>query len=506
MLKRLLVKGMATTLKQRVFAGTLWMAVISLGQQVLAFVVQIVLARLLVPKDYGVVALVMTIGSFAVVFSTAGIATALVQRKELPRSIIDAAAVITGGIAIILGGVIFFSASWVSNFYGLPEMSFLLRLVAVDVFLKVMVSLYDSLMLRDMRYRTLSIMTFTSLTIQAVISILLASWGWGAKSLVIGYLCGSSTLLLMFVAATRYVPRSLGDFKSVGGVFRFGAWILLGRMANQAAMVLDQMVIARVLNATSLGLIDVSKKLAGIVPGTFLGFAGRVTLPVFSRWQDDLQRIEAAYWRGLRLNMLIVFPICVLVGLFSYQILSLLYGMKWLEGDILMKILAIQVAVVSIDAGYSSSVINAIGKPKFGTIVMVISLFLIPGFVYIGSFWGMVGVAWGMVAYGAVFFVVNQLVLRYLCRFRISRIPVMFMRALITVSPMLAGGIVLILCGALPCGQPPAVLSFDWFMLGLRTAGSALACLGVYFVTAYFIMRDDALFLWNGICGALKRK
>ena len=117
------------------------MAVISFGQQVLAFVVQVVLARLLVPKDYGVVALVMTIGSFAVVFSTAGIATALVQRKELPRSIIDAAAVITGGIAIVLGGAIFFSSSWVSSFYGLPEMSFLLRLVAVDVFLKVMVSL-----------------------------------------------------------------------------------------------------------------------------------------------------------------------------------------------------------------------------------------------------------------------------------------------------------------------------------------------------------------------------
>ena len=198
--------------------------------------------------------------------------------------------------------------------------------------------------------------------------------------------------------------------------------------------------------------------------------------------------------------------ICVLVGVFSYQILSLLYGTKWIEGTMLMKILAIQVAVVSIDAGFSSSVINAIGKPKFGTIVMVISLFLIPGFVYVGSFLGMVGVAWGMVAYGAVFFVVNQLVLRYLCRFRISRLPAMFMRALITVSPMLVGGIVLILCGALPRGQPPAVLSFDWFMLGLRTAGSVLVCLGLYFVTAYFIMRDDALFLWIGICGALKRR
>ena len=497
---------MSDSLKQRVFTGTLWMATISFGQQVLAFVVQIVLARLLVPKDYGVVALVMTIGSFAVVFSTAGIATALVQRRELPRPVIDAAATITGGIAILLGGSIFVASNVIASYYALPEMAFLLRLVAFDVFLKVMISLYDSLMLRDLRYRALSIRTFTSVMIQSAVSILLAAWGYGAKSLVIGYLSGSITLLTMSIVATRYVPRSFGDFGEVRGVFKFGAWILLGRIVNQAAVVLDQMVIAKVLNAFSLGLINVSKNLTGIVPNTIVGFAGRVTLPIFSRWQDDLPRIELAYWRGLRINMMVVFPVCVLVGLFSHQILSLLYGAKWLDGDILMKILAVQVAVVSIDSGYSGSVINAIGKPKYGTIVMVISLFLIPGFVYVGSFWGMIGVAWGMVAYGAVFFVVNQLILRYLCRFRISRIPAMLMRALITVLPMLVGGIGLVLCGVLPCGRPPAVLSFDWFMLGLRMVGSVLACLCVYCVTAYLIMRDDFLFMWNGVCVALKRK
>lgn len=497
---------MVTSLKQRVFSGTLWMSAISFGQQVLAFCVQIVLARLLVPKDYGVVAIVMTIGSFAVVFSNAGIATALVQRKELPRQVVDAAAVITGSLAIILGGSIFLSSRWIASFYDLPEMVFLLHLVALDVFLKVMISLYDSLMLRDLRYRTLSIMTFSSVIIQSVISIVLAAYGLGAKSLVIGYLFGSVALLGMSVLATRYVPRSLGDFQEVKGVFRFGFWIFLGRIVNQSAVVLDQMVIARVLNAVSLGLIDVSKKLVGIIPNTILGFAGRITLPIFSRWQDDIKRIESAYWRGIRINMLIIFPICTMVGLFSYQILSLLYGAKWIAGNMLMKILAIQVAVMSIDAGYSGSVINAIGKPKYGTIVMVISLFLIPGFVYVGSFWGVNGVAWGMVAYGIVFFVINQLALHLLCGFRLSTIPGIFMRALITVFPMVGCGMALMLCGVIPSGEPPAVLSFDWFMLGLRTAGSALACLGVYFVTAYFLMRDDALFLWNGICGALKRK
>ena len=497
---------MSVSLKQRVFTGTLWMAAISFGQQVLAFVVQIVLARLLVPKDYGVVALVMTIGSFAVVFSTAGIATALVQRKELPRSVIDAAATITGGIAILLGGSIFVARDAIASYYGLPEMSFLLQLVAVDVLLKVMISLYDSLLLRDLRYRALSIRTFLSVIIQSAVSIMLAAWGCGAKSLVFGYLSGSITLLTMSIIATRYIPRSLGDFGEVKGVFKFGAWILLGRIVNQAAVVIDQMVIARVLNAASLGLINVSKNLTGIFPNTIIGFAGRVTLPVFSRWQDDLPRIETSYWRGLRINMLIVFPICVLVGLFSYQILSLLYGTKWLAGEILMKVLAIQVAVFSIDAGYSSSVINAIGKPKYGTIVMFASLFLIPGFVYAGSFWGSVGVAWGMTAYGCAFFVINQVILRHLCRFKLSNIPTIVSKALITVLPMFFVGVLILQSGLLYSGHPPSVLSLDWFVLGVQTAGCAFLCLFVYCITAYCIMREDVLFLWNGIHGALKRK
>lgn len=497
---------MSASLKQKVFMGTLWMAAISFGQQVFAFVVQIVIARLLVPKDYGVVALVMTIGSFAVVFSTAGIATALVQRKELPRPVIDAAATITGGIAILLGGSIFIANKAIASYYNLPEMAFLLRLVALDVFLKVMISLYDSLMLRDLRYRALSIRTFTSVLIQSGVSIMLASWGYGAKSLVIGYLSGSITLLAMSIIATRYIPRSLGDFREVKGVFKFGAWILIGRIVNQAAVVLDQMVIARVLNAASLGLINVSKNLTGIFPNTIIGFAGRVTLPVFSRWQDDLSRIETAYWRGLRLNMMIVFPICVIVGLFSYQILSLLYGTKWLAGDVLMKILAIQIAFVSIDSGYSVSVINAIGKPKFGTIVMFVSLFLLPIFVYMGSYWGCIGVAWGLTFCYGVFFIVNQLVLRHLCRFRLSNIPKIVLRALVTVLPMFIIGMGIVHCGFLPHENPPVVLSVEWFMLGLRTAGSALVCLFIYCATAYLTMRDDVLFMWNGVMGALKRK
>ncbi len=122
------------SIKKTVFSGTLWMATISCGQQVLQFLLQIVLARLLVPHDYGAAAIVMCVCAFATVFSSAGIGVALVQRKELPDSVKDAAAVITGGMALLLGGIVFAVSGWIAVCYKLPELLLLFRIAAIDIF------------------------------------------------------------------------------------------------------------------------------------------------------------------------------------------------------------------------------------------------------------------------------------------------------------------------------------------------------------------------------------
>ena len=481
------------------------MAVISGCQQVMALVVQIVLARLLIPHDYGVAALVMTIDSFAVVFSTAGIGTALVQRKDLSLATVDAAAVITGGMAVALGGILFFASDDISLYYALPEMSFLLKIAAIDILLKVMCSLYDSLLLRELRYKVLSLRTFISLIVQSVVSIILATHGFGAKSLVISYVTGSVTQLILCISATRYIPRTFGDYKAVKGIFKFGSWILLGRLANQAAHVLDQMIVAKFLNASALGLVNVSKRVTSIFPLTFLGFVGRVTLPVFSKWQDDLERIEKAYWMGLRINMMIVFPLCLLTGLFSYQILMLLYGTKWLAGEYVMKVLSFHVALTSIDTGYCNSVLYATGNPRYSTIVTLISLFLIPSLIYIGSFWGVIGIAWGMVSYIGAFIVINHLVLKYLCRFRISKLPLLILRSVVFLVPMFVAGYSLIALHVAPRYEiVPKVLSPEWFFLAIRMVGCAIVCMIVYIVTIYFMSKSEFMFLLNGILNTVR--
>ena len=172
---------MVQSFEKKAFSGSLWMAGVSFGQQIVQFAVQIVLARLLLPRDYGVAALVMTIGSFAVVFSSAGIGAALVQRKDLTRDMIDASAVITAGLACALGLAIFCLSDFASRFYEISELSFLLKIVGLDVFLKVMISLYDSLMLREMMFRAAAVRNLAGLLLQAAVSVFLASRGLGAK-------------------------------------------------------------------------------------------------------------------------------------------------------------------------------------------------------------------------------------------------------------------------------------------------------------------------------------
>lgn len=494
------------SIKKTVISGTLWMAVVSCSQQVIQFVVQIVLARLLVPHDYGAAAIVMCVCMFATVFSSAGIGTAIVQRKELPDSVKDAAAVITGGMALLMGGLVFAISGWIAVWYKLPELSVLFRIAAIDIFLKVMISLYDSLMLRALQYKALSFQTFIGLLFQGCVSIALAKFGWGARSLVIGYVCGSVVQLILCVAVTHYLPRSYGNLREVVDVFKFGGWVLLGRIANQAAVTLDQVIVARFLNAASIGLINVSKNLSSLLPNTAMGFSGRVTLPVFSRWQDDIRRVELNYWRGVRMQLMIAAPICVIVALCSYQLLSLLYGTKWLAGNMVMKIYALQAAVWSIEGSLTSSVINALGKPKLGTLVLVGSLFLIPICSYIGAQSGIIGVSWAFVVFAIVVVVVDQFVLWRQFKFRVGNLFLAILRQAIAMLPMLGVGYLILCLGFMPYGTPPAMLSVSWFGLAGKLMAYGIFCLLVYGLTARFVLREDFLYAWKGIADALRRK
>ena len=495
-----------TSIKDRVFSGTLWMAAISFGQQILQFVLQIVLARLLLPHDYGAAAIVMTVCVFATVFSSAGIGTAIVQRKELPDSVKDAAAVITGGMALLLGGVVFTLSGLIASFYKLPELSILFRIAAIDIFLKVMISLYDSLMLRALQYRSLSVRAFIGLVVQGVVSIILARIGWGARSLVIGYVSGSFVQLVLCVGVTRYIPHSYGSFHEVVDVFKFGGWVLLGRIANQAAATLDQVIVARFLNAASIGLINVSKHLSSILPNTIIGFSGRITLSVFSRWQEDIQRIESNYWRGVRVQLMIATPLCALVALCSYQILALLFGAKWLAGTSVMKIYALQATIIAMEGSMTGSVINAMGKPKFGTLILVGSLFLMPLCSYTGSQFGIIGVAWAFVGYAIVVVVADQFILWWQFNFHVINILVATIRQAVATLPMFLAGLLILHLGFLPFDPPPAIFSVDWFLLGVKLIVSGLTCMGVYCLTARFLLREDFLYVWRGLGEVLHNK
>lgn len=483
------------------------MGAVSFARQVISFVVQVVLARLLAPHDYGLAALVMSIGMFAVVFSSAGLSTAIVQCKELKEKVVDALAVITGGLALLLGGGLFLASDKIALFYKEPELAVLLKIVSADIFLKVLLSLYDSLLLRRMRYQALAKIALLGLVVQGAVSIIMAKQGFGAYSLVVGYVSGSFIQLLFYIICTGYVPHSMGDWHGTIPLFKFGLWVLLGRISNQGAITLDQMIIGRVLQVKALGAYNVSANLASILPNTVVGFSGRLMLPVFSRMQDDRARIERGYWRCIRLLMMVAFPLCVVVAIHAREILALLYGNKWTFAYPIMTICAIKAAIASIEGGVTASLFNALGKPRLSAIVLVMSLPLLPGCVLLGSYLGgLEGVAWMMVVNAGIIFGVDQFILWWSFRFRLSNLVKAGLRMAICILPMILAGIFLHGVILRESDTVPALFGGDWFVMLGKCALVALVSSGVYLAMVRLVMREDFAYLWDGLWSVLAKK
>jgi hypothetical protein len=171
-----------------------------------------------------------------------------------------------------------------------------------------------------------------------------------------------------------------------------------------------------------------------------------------------------------------------------------------------MKIYALQAVVWSIEGSLTGSVINALGKPKLGTMVLVGSLFLIPVCSYLGAQSGIVGVSWAFVIFAIVVVAVDQFILWRQFNFHVGNLFLAITRQAVAMLPMLGVGYLILCLGFLPYGTPPAILSFNWFCLAGRLIVYGIFCLFVYGLTVRFVLREDFLYAWEGIADALRRK
>ncbi len=328
-LKRRAVRGAAVTFAAQ---GTRF---------ILQFGSQIVLARLLLPRDFGLVAMIGPIISFVQIFNELGLTQATVQREEISHDELSALFWVNSAVSAVVTACLCAAAPAVALFYGDPRLTMITVCLASLLLLNGLSSQQIALMNRGMRFVPLAVIDIACLAVAVVVGVAAAWAGAGYWSLVLMQAANSLTIAVLAWAASSWRPSWPRRVKGIGSLLRFGGHLTGYNLVSYVAGNLDGIVIGRVSGAVPLGLFDRSIKLV-VVPTWQISLpVARVAVTLLSRLRGAEERYARAYLQMLQSMMLVMVPGFAWVAVMAPTLTPSLLGEAWVGASPIVRWLSV---------------------------------------------------------------------------------------------------------------------------------------------------------------------
>ena len=350
-------------LQRRVARGLTWTIVDTWGSQALNLGIFVVLARLLTPVDFGLVALAAVFVALAQLLVDQGLGDALIQRPQVTRSHIDTAfwvAVVTGTLLMVSGLLL---AEPIAGTLHEPELAPILRVLALSFVLSALASIPAALLRRELAFRRLAMRAILAAGVGGVVSVAMAIGGFGAWALVGQQVAAAAVSVIVLWGVTPWRPGWRISLRHFGELFSFGAHIVGSDLLNFLSRNVDNLLIGVVLGPVQLGLYAIGYRILTVTQTMLVTVAVRITFPAFARLQHDPERMRRAYFRVSRAGSLVILPGYVGLALVAPELTVAVFGERWIESGAVAAILFLIGPVLTIQA-FSGSLLNATGHPN----------------------------------------------------------------------------------------------------------------------------------------------
>lgn len=334
-------------------------------------IISIILARLLSPNDYGVIAIVNVFIVISNVFLESGLAVGLVQRKKIEDIDISTIFIASVVMGIFLYFIIFSFAPFVSDFYEMNILTDVLRIYGITIIISSVSSVYNSIISRRLKYRIPLIATLVSSIISGVLGILLAYNGFGVWALVYQYLIQRGIYLILIVIFSKYIPKIKFSLKSFKNIISFSWKIFLARFIATIFGQIRNLIIGKQYNDEILGYYNKGCQYPNIISTSIDYSIQSVMFSVYSKLQDDLFELKNAVRRTMKLSAYILFPILIGFACVAEPFVHILLTDKWLPAVPFIQIACITCMFDPVNSANAQS-INALGKSNYTLILEII--------------------------------------------------------------------------------------------------------------------------------------
>lgn len=350
------------------------------------------LARLLVPADFGYVAMATVVTEFAALLGGFGFSNILIQRKRICRIQLDTvfwAGVVVGATLTLAVWCMSYATGWLFSDSFAGE---LLRVMALTFLLGGMTHAHEALLSRLMRFHVEFWIQLLVIFIRSVVAVLCAFSGMGVWSLVIGALAGALANVILMVVAIPYWPRFRFHGAYLAETWQISGSYLGNGFLYYISMNIDVMIIGRGLGPGALGYYQNARSLTDEIRGRIAMPLQRVLFPAFSALQGDFGRLQASVLRSGRLLAAFMIPIGVGIAAVAEELVPVLYGDKWLAMIPILKMFGFSAAIRSSTA-IASPLFNSQNKVSLGFKFNLVGLVLTIGAVYFSIPYGIEAVA-----------------------------------------------------------------------------------------------------------------
>lgn len=367
-------------LSKKVFTGMKWKAIERFFLQFINAVTPMVLARILMPEDFGTIAILSVFISIANTFVQNGLGNSIIQKKESDELDCSTVFYTQFAIAIICYAILFFAAPFVAKWYKNSELSLMLRVMSLSLIVGSLGAMQLTVMKKNMQFHKSFVIYGGATIAYGVVGIGLAYAGFGCWSLVWANLANSIALLLGAMFMVRWRPKWEFSFTRLKSLFSYSWKLTVGWLIGTLHQDLYVLVVGKRFSAATLGYYNRAGSFPQIISKTVSEVVDGVMFPAMSQIQDDREKLRSITKTLLSMNAYILFPIFLGLSAVAKNLVTIILTEKWLPSVPMMQIICVTYALASINSS-NMQVFNSMGRSdifmKFELIKRSISIVLL---------------------------------------------------------------------------------------------------------------------------------
>lgn len=350
-----------SSLKSTGTKGILWSAIDKFAVQIGQFVVSIVLARILMPEDFGLIGMLAIFIALSQTFIESGLGVGLIQRQIREEIDFSTLFVFNLGVSVFFYLILFFSAPLIAIFFNQPQLTDLTRVLGLNLFLIAIAIVQRTKLTIAIDFKSIAISNLLGMILGGSCGVIAALNGYGVWSLVFQTLVGTLTSSVSLWFFSKWSPSFAFSVHSFRLLFGYGSKLLMAGLYAQILNNVYNICVGKFYTSASLGFYTRAKSFADMSSGTIVGVLQQATFPILTTVQENQDKLVSIFSRMIRMSAFFIIPLMTLIALLAKPIVILLLTEKWISLIPLLQWMVFARVFLPMSA-INMNLLNAVGR------------------------------------------------------------------------------------------------------------------------------------------------